>query len=275
MKKILVSVAAFVSAMVLMCSCEKEKTEPQNNQENQVENRWDNEKWTTNVLLAKNGEDSVRQVKEYGADGKILSYKQYDASGELSSETTYSYKDLVVTATTQFLGTYKSTTTAETTYKDASLLYPLTVITKINGVDWLVVRSEYDGNQLLGAKFYEDNTLVAEEKNFQYSKNECTFLYQDYAEESDSYISKTVYADEKQTVVLEETKFATDGTTELEKTKYEYDEQGRMTSFQYYVDGKLSLEYTDFQYDGKTCQYKENKYYNGVCFSNSYRKTFL
>ena len=275
MKKILVSVAAFVSAMVLMCSCEKEKTEPQNNQENQVENRWDNEKWTTNVLLAKNGEDSVRQVKEYDVDGKIVSYKQYDASGELNSETMYSYKDLVVTATTQFLGTYKSTTTAETTYKDASLLYPLTVITKINGVGWLVVRSEYDGNQLLGVKFYENNTLVAEEKNFQYSKNECTFLYQDYAEESDSYISKTVYADEKQTVVLEETKFATDGTTELEKTKYEYDELGRITSFQYYVDGKLSLEYTDFQYDGKTCQYKENKYYNGVCFSNSYRKTFL
>ena len=58
MKKILVKVAVLVSAVTLMCSCEKKSVDPQNNsnnQENQIENRWDNDKWTSNVLLAKNG----------------------------------------------------------------------------------------------------------------------------------------------------------------------------------------------------------------------------
>ena len=275
MKKILVSVAAFVSAMVLMCSCEKEKTEPQNNQENQVENRWDNEKWTTNVLLAKNGEDSVRQVKEYGADGKILSYKQYDASGELNSETSYTYDGLVETMTMHSHLYENAVSTFVVTYKDARMLDPLSLAVIENEKEVSRMEYEYDGDKVIGIKTYEHGTLVDESKDFQYSKNERTFLFQDYVDEELSYIGKTIYTDETQTIVLEEITLDIDGKTELEKQTYQYDEQGRMTSFQYYVDGKLSLEYTDFQYDGKICQYKENKYYNGVCFSNSYRKTFL
>lgn len=276
MKKILVKVAVLVSAVTLVCSCEKKSVDPQNNsnnQENQVENRWDNDKWTSNVLLAKNGEDSIRSVQEFDADGKRLSTKTY-YGGELGDETTYSYNGLVVTMTMHNYRYVETVTTIETTYKDAALTLPVSVVFVENGQEVSRSDYEYDGNRLIGEKYYEDGVLVGESKNFNYSQKECSYTYEAKNAE-ESYISKTVYADENQTIVLSETTLRTDGMTELQKSTYQYDEQGRMTQYQSFAEGKLVLEYVDFKYDGKKCQYTENVYYGEISFSHYYQKTFF
>ena len=107
-------------------------------------------------------------------------------------------------------------------------------------------------------KYFHDTVLTAENTDYSYNGNECTYLSKSYAEgklHSTRKVKLVYFEKWNSSKLLSMIFYGEDEKTEYIKTINEYDKEGKEISCKSYFQGALSSEYSDYIYSGNECTY--------------------
>ncbi len=120
----------------------------------------------------------------------------------------------------------------------------------------------------IGYKYFYNGVLIAENTDYSYNGNECTYLSKSYMDgklHSTRKVKLVYYEKWNSSKLLSMVFYGEDGKTEDIKTINVYDKEGKEISCKSYLQGTLSSEMTNYIYSGNECTYivKNYNYENG------------
>ncbi len=271
MKQLIQKTAIIIAISAIVLGCKKEdevKPDNQNltsdtnassqNENNETANDDISE---TKCLMTRNysyqntdyGEYSSELLYTYNSSGSQTGYT-YNANGNLSAQNkNYQYNsNNQVTYYEEFNSDNLKTRTVSFTYDLAGNIIKETYIT--DNYSTTYERTFDNQNREIGYKYFANNNLSSEHKNYQYDERNNLISYDGYNGNGLKTNTNSFEYDDNNNRI-KDSYIYDNSSTVYERT---FDNQNRETSYKYFANGTLSLEHKNYQYDaeGNTTYYE-------------------